>query len=244
MTKLNQIIAVEKGLKASANRKFTDLHRETMKTPLLSGIARTYQPKDDDGDQLPSESTLVQTNIEDLLSEAAGTLTELFDVTLTKEAANQKAKADVVVDGKTVVKDAPVSYLLFLEKQLIDLQKFVSSLPVLDPAERWSKDSNANAWATEPTRTVRTKKVPRNHVKAEATNNHPAQVELFHEDVIVGTWTTVKYSGAIEKSRANELADRVTKLLTAVKFAREEANSATINDVKTGSQIFDYLFKK
>lgn len=244
MTKLNQIIAVEKGLKASANRKFTDIHRETTKTPLLSGIARTYQPKDDDGDQLPSESTLVQTNIEDLLTEAADTLTELFDVTLTKEVANQKAKANVVVDGKTIVKDAPVSYLLFLEKQLIDLQKFVSSLPVLDPAERWSKDSNANAWATEPTRTVRSKKVPRNHVKAEATDRHPAQVELFHEDVIVGTWTTVKYSGAIEKSRANELSDRVSKLLTAVKFAREEANSADISDEKTGSEVFDYLFAK
>lgn len=244
MTKLNQIVAVEKGIKSKSHRELTDIYREVGKTPLLSGISRTYQPKDDDGDQLPAESTLVQTNVEDLLENAATALIDLFDVTYTKETANQTAKADVVVDGKTIVKDAPVTYLLFLEKQLIELNTLVSKLPVLDPSERWNKDTNANAWATEPTRTVRTKKVPRNHVKAEATDRHPAQVELFHEDVIVGTWTTVKYSGAIEKSRANELLERVDKLSTAVKFAREEANSATITDKKTGDKVFDYLFAK
>ena len=45
--------------------------------------------------------------------------------------------------------------------------------------------------------TLRTKKVPRNHVKAEATEKHPAQVEVYYEDVAVGYWTTVKFSGAL-----------------------------------------------
>lgn len=71
-------------------------------------------------------------------------------------------------------------------------------------------------------RTVRTKKVPRNHVKAEATDKHPAQVDVYYEDVPVGYWTTVKFSGALPARRVNELLDRVEKLQQAVKFAREE----------------------
>lgn len=243
MTKLNQIVAVEKGEKARALAEETALHREVQKTPLLSGISRTYQPKDDDGDQLPAEKTRVQVNAEDVLDKLAVTLTNLFDVTLTKENANTKANADVVVDGKTLIKAAPVTYLLFLEKQLINLRTFVAKLPVLDPAETWTKDSNTGAWATEPTQTVKTKKVPKNWVKAPATDKHPAQVEIFHEDVIQGTWTTVKFSGALPQTRVAELTERVDALIKAVKFAREEANNTEVDDTKAAKAVFDYLLK-
>ena len=64
----------------------------------------------------------------------------------------------------------------------------------IDAAEAWSFNDSADCWSTEPVRTLRTKKVPRNHVKAEATEKHPAQVEMYFEDVLVGNWTTVKYS--------------------------------------------------
>lgn len=245
MTKLNQIVAVEKGEKARALAEETALHREVQKTPLLSGISRTYQPKDDDGDQLPSERTRVQVNAEDVLEKLSTTLTNLFDVTLTKEVANTKATADVVVDGKTVLKSAPVTYLLFLEKQLINLRTFVAKLPVLDPSESWSKDSNTGAWQTEPSQTVKTKKVPKNWVKAEATDRHPAQVEIFHEDVIQGTWTTVKFSGALPQTRVDVLTDRVDALIKAVKFAREEANNTEVDDnTKAAKSVFDYLLAK
>jgi antitoxin component of RelBE/YafQ-DinJ toxin-antitoxin module len=243
MTKLNQIVAVEKGEKARALTEETVLHREVQKTPLLAGISRTYKPKDDDGDQLPAESTRVQVNAEDILEKLGKTLTNLFDITLTKEVANTKATADVVVDGKTLIKGAPVTYLLFLEKQLINLRTFVAKLPILDPAENWTKDPNTGAWATDPTQTVKTKKVPKNWVKAEATDRHPAQVEIFHEDVIQGTWTTVKFSGALPQTRVAELAERVDALIKAVKFAREEANNADVDDTKAAKAVFDYLLK-
>jgi hypothetical protein len=89
---------------------------------------------------------------------------------------------------------------------------------------------------------VRTKKVPRNHVKAEATEKHPAQVEVYHEDVVVGYWRTVKFSGALPAQRVNELLERVEKLQAAVKFAREDANGTEVTDQKPGKKVFDYLF--
>lgn len=242
MPKLNQIIAIEKGIKSQSLRDLTDAHKTLQKGALLSGISRTYRPKDEEGEQFPPESTKVQVNAETVLQDTSALLTELFDITATKDWANNKASADVVVDGQTILTDVPVTYLLFLEKQLADLHTFVKKLPSLDAAETWTYDSSADCFATEPIQTLKTKKVPRNHVKAEATEHHPAQVEVYYEDVVIGTWRTVKFSGALPAKRINELLTRVQKLQHAVKFAREEANGAEVEEQKVGKRVFDFLF--
>jgi hypothetical protein len=242
MTKLNQIIAVEKGVKSGTLRDLTNAHHDLQKPALLAGISRTYQPKDEEGEQLPPESTRVQVKADEVIRRTASIMTRLFDVTATKDWANCTAKADVTVDGETILRDVPVSYLLFLEKQLTDLHTFVKKLPVLDASESWAFDESADCWRTEPVRTIRTRKVPRNHVKAEATDKHPAQVEVYYEDVAIGYWTTVKFSGSLPARRVNELVDRVERLQRAVKFAREEANGAEVTDQRTGDAVFRYLF--
>lgn len=241
-TKLNQLIAIESGLKTTSKKGVTVLYRDLDRSQLFTGISRVYTPKDEDGDRLPSESTLVQKTAEATLFELGHTLARLFDVTLTKETANAKAKADVVVDGKVLLESVPVTYLLFLEKQLVDINTFVAALPTLDPAQSWLRDENIGAFVTAPTQTVRTKKVPRNHVLAEATDKHPAQVNLWHEDVIVGTWTKIDVSGAVSSTRKAELLERVSKLTAAVKFAREAANSIEVIDVSSSNKVFGYLF--
>lgn len=242
MSKLNQLVAVEQGTKAKAKDAVTSLYHKVQKTALFTGISRTYKPKDDDGDRLPSESTLVQVNVKDVLKGVENSLTRLFDVTLTKEVGNTNAVGDLVIDGETIVSDLPVTYLLFLEKQLVDIRSFVSKLPTLDSAFRWEYDSNDGVWKNTAVETTRTKKTPRNWVKAEATDKHPAQVEVFYEDLIVGTWTKVDTSGAIPSTRKAELLERVDKLITAVKFAREQANSLEVTDEKVADSIFGYLF--
>ncbi|MFF0576094.1 DUF7873 family protein [Streptosporangium saharense] len=241
MTKLNQILAVEKGVKSDVQRKVTDAYHTVQKTPLLSGISRSYQPIDDEGEQLPPESTRVQVQAESVLKEVGASLTRLFDVTATKDWANCAAKADVRIDGDALLADVPVTYLLFLEKQLTDLHTFIAKLPTLDPSETWALDGNTDTWRTEPVKTTRTKKVPRNHVLAEATDKHPAQVQVYNEDVVVGYWTKVTFSGALPQRRVNELLTRVQKLQDAVKYAREEANGTEITDQRIGEKVFAYL---
>lgn len=118
MTKLNQLIAVEKSVKSKSFQDLTEAHRAVQKATLLSGISRVYQPKDEEGEQLPPESTRVQVKAEEVLRDIAATLTRLFDVTATKDWANLHARADVTVDGRTLLRDVPVTYLLFVEKQL------------------------------------------------------------------------------------------------------------------------------
>jgi hypothetical protein len=84
--------------------------------------------------------------------------------------------------------------------------------------------------------------VPKNHVKYEATKEHPAQVEMYMEDVWVGTWTTTKFSGAIPAAVRNAMLERMRKLLDAVKTAREEANNLEVRPVKVGAALLGYIF--
>jgi hypothetical protein len=241
MPKLNQIIAVEKGIKSRSFQELTEAHHALQKPTLLSGISRTYRPKDEEGEQLPPESTRVQAKAEEVLRETAAILTKLFDVTAIKDLANCVAKADVLIDGRAILKNVPITYLLFLEKQLVDVHTFVRKLPVLDASESWEFDASADCWATDAVQTVRTKKIPRNHVKAEATEKHPAQVDVYYEDVTVGYWRTLKFSGAMPAKRVNELLERVEKLQQAVKFAREEANNIETTEQKIGEALFGYI---
>lgn len=243
MTQLNQLVAIEKTVKSTGERALTDAyHAVQVKNP-LAGISRTYEPKNDDGDELPPESTLVQQTVDQIVAGMSADWTRMLDVTFTKETANTTAKADIVVDGETIAKDVPVTYLLFLERKANDLGTLVKEMPTLDAAEEWEKDPATDTWVTKPSQTVRTKKVPRNWVKAEATDKHPAQVEMYHEDVNVGTWTTRKFSGAIPMARKIELTQRVTKLSQAIKFAREQANSIAVTDRKIGEKFTSYVFK-
>ncbi len=240
--KLNQVIAIEKGTKSRSLQDLTEAHHTLQKPALQAGISRTYRPKDEEGEQFPPESTRVQIKAEDVIRKTSEVLTKLFDVVATKDWANCSAKADVIVDGNVLLSQIPATYLLFLEKQLVDLHTFIKKLPILDASEAWTFDPSADYWATEPMQTTKTKKIPRNHVKAEATEKHPAQVEVYYEDVVVGTWRTTKFSGALPASRVNELLNRVEKLQEAVKFAREEANNMEVTEQKMGAKVFHYLF--
>ena len=241
MARLNQIIAIEKGIKSKSIQELAEAQKAIAKPALLAGISRTYRPKDEEGEQLPPESKKVQVKAEEILRQTTEILTKLFDITATKDWTNCRARADVTVEGQTLLSQVPVSYLLFLEKQLVDLQAFLKKLPILEASETWTFDASADCWATEPLQTLKTFKMPRNHVKAEATEHHPAQVEVYYEDVTVGYWRTVKFSGALPAQRVNELLERLDKLQQAVKFAREEANNTEVEEQRIGQRIFQYL---
>lgn len=243
MAKLNQIIAVANGRKGKTQKALTEVYHKCQKPTMFEGINRTYKPDADDGETFPPENKNVQYTVTDALKEAQETLTELFDVVATQDWANCLAKADVVVDGQTILTAVPVTYLLFLEKQLTDIGTFVQKLPTLDPAETWSFNEANASYSSAPARTTKSKKVMRNHVKAQATEHHPAQVDTYTEDVKVGEWSTIKFSGAIPSTRRNELLERVARLSDAVKYAREQANGTEVQDISVGSPVFKYLFR-
>lgn len=242
MTKQNQIIAIEKGVKTRAEKVLTDVHHKLQRHELMSGLSRVYHPNDDEGERLPPEGKLLQVRVSEQIERVRVILEELFNVTATKSWTNTVAAADVVVDGAVLVKGAPVDYLLFLEKQLVNLATFVEKLPMLDPSETWVWSSQTGCYASVKTSTIRSKKVPRNHVKFEGDANHPPQVDVFTEDMQIGTWTVEKFSGALPYDEVQSMMDRVVRLRTAVKQAREEANAVETVKESPAERVLAYIF--
>ena len=242
MAKLNQVIAVEKGVKSRVFGSLSEIYKKFQKATLFSGMSRQYQKKDEEGEDYPSENTRVQASATQLLDDVKIAMSELLNITAQKDWANCHAKADIVVDGTVLLEQVPSTYLLFLEKQLNDLKDELAKIPELDPAHAWNFDAAANLYKADPTVTSKTRKVPKVIVKYDATEHHPAQTELIHTDEVVGTWKTVLQSGAMPPFQKKELQERVKKLIQAVKFAREEANGALAPKQEIAEALFSYLF--
>jgi hypothetical protein len=242
MAKLNQILAIEKGIKTRVYGDFTELHQATQKPALMNGFHKAYQTRDEDGEQYPAESQRVQHQASEVLDRVAHGLTELFDITAVKDWSNCTAKADVILDGKPLLKDVPATFLLFPREALNDLHTFVAKMSELDPGAEWAIDPSTGLYKTDQIVTQRTKKVQRPITLYEATKEHPAQTQLITEDVVAGTWVTVKYSGAMPAPRKKQVLARIERLSNAVKFAREQANAAEAADKKLGKEVFEYLF--
>lgn len=241
MSKLNQVIAIEKGVKQKNNDVGSELYKAAQKPALFNGFTKKYKPLDDTGEQYAPENMKVQMSVKQILKENARVLTDLLDITATKDFANCKAKANVVVDGVTLVENAPATYLLFLEKQLTDLHTLAAALPVLDNSEEWKLDANADLFKTEPTQTHKTKKVEKALVLYDATDKHPAQVKSVVDDQTVGHWETVKISGAMPLPEKTALVEKIEKLQKAVKFAREEANTTVADAQKIGDKLLAWI---
>jgi hypothetical protein len=243
MAKLNQILAIEKGKKTQLHREITELHRATQKNQLMTGHHKTFAPREDGGETFPDDRQHVQHRATEVIEQVTERLTSLLDVTATKDWANCSARADVVVDGDVFLADVPVTYLLFLEKELGDLHTFVSKVVELDPAEQWTLDPNSGLFRSEPVTTHKTKKVQRAVVLYDATEHHPAQTQLITDDVVIGHWTTVKFSGALPRPDKKRMLDRIGKLQDAVKFARVQANSMEAEEKRMGAKVLSFIFK-
>lgn len=245
MTKLNQVIAVEKGVKARAHGVISELYKIVQKPDLFNGLRRTYLKKDDEGEDLPSEKKHIQFRIKDVIGSLRVSQSELFDVTAQKDIANVGAKAAVIVDGVEILPELPVTTLLFLEKQVTDLRSFVEAIPVLDFGENWDLDENSGLYKAEPVQTHRTKKSVRPIVLYDATDKHPAQTQLITDDIIAGFWSTVRQSAAMPRPEKEKIVERVEKLLIAIKEARERANDTDASKKPAvGSAVFGYLFNE
>jgi hypothetical protein len=241
---LHQLLAVRDGARSVAERARNAAYHTIQKNEPLSGIQRTHEKRFEEDAALPGEYKRVQVVAEQVVAEFTRALTRLLDVTAAVDYTNQQATADVVLpDGTVLVHEAPAPYLIFLEKNLTDVRTFIDKLPVLDPAIEWREPlAPGEPWRSVELRTTSTKKILRNHVKAEATPQHPAQVEMYGEDTISGWWTTVKLSGALPAATIAGMRERVDILIEAVKVARGAANMESVTDPKPGAAILRYVF--
>lgn len=254
--KLHQILAVNKGVKSKEYGNITKLHKEMQKSDLITGLQRRFRPREDaTGDsnidnfsEYPDEDKKIQLKIEDVISEVQEKFASIWNSEATKDFANARAVADIVLDAdtdkpETLCKSVPVSHLLYLEKQLTDLFTFVNNLPVLSTDHNWEYDDQHSHFRSNVIKTLKSKKVQRPIEMAPATKEHPAQVQLVTDDVPVGVWETTHFSAAIASDRKEAMKKNVLRLQKAVKYAREKANADTeAPAIKIGSALLNVVF--
>lgn len=243
---LGQVVAIEKDVRQSTARQLTNAHHALQKPAMLEGISREYQPRidpEDGGEQLPPEHQRVQATVAEMIAGTREALSRLFDVTAARDFTNASgdAVADVQVGDTVLIVAAPVPYLLWLEKQLTDLETFARKLPTHDPATDWTLEEPRGVYRATPVQTARSTQVPRANVIVPATERHPAQVQQYAENVMVGTWTTTKKTGAIPVAEQAALVQRIQALQRAVHLAREEANRVEAIEPAIGARVLQYL---
>ncbi len=243
MPKLNQIVAIVSGQKSEAEKLLTEIYHAFQKADLFTGHTRVYIRKNaDDTDSKPPDSKQPQQSVAALYARASTVMTKMIDNVATQDWANCSAKADVKVDGVTVLEAVPVTHLLFLEHKLGDLKAFVDKMPTRDPAEEWHENEESNSFSTDPVRTEVTKKTQVPIVLYDATKEHPAQCQMITKDEVVGYWDTKRFSTAVSSRDKEIMTQRIVKLTEGVKVAREEANSIMADRKEVGAKLLEHIF--
>ncbi len=242
MKKLNQVLAIEKSLKGRVATKVSELGTIAQKEELLTGFNKKYEPLVDGGAKRQPETKRVQSTSRDIFQQLSKLVGELITTTALKDTANCSATADVRVNGEVILAKVPATHLLFLDKQLTELHNFVQRTAELSQDTAWTYDPNTGYFRSEEitTRVQEKEQVPL--VLTEATEHHPAQVTMVSKTIDVGTWNTVRLSGALPRPAKLEILDKINILQNAVKEALEEANSVPVPEVNFGSKVMDYLF--
>ncbi len=250
--RIHQLLAVISGLNTETDAAGARLGQVAGTPDLFSGMEKTSRAASESADPkaprrrvTPPKITKVRCTAVQVLSDAQKLLSRKWDTALTLDTAQGAAKADVTVDGVTVMADVPVRHLVYLEGELAKLQQIVAALPVLDGVQDWTDENTPpGQWRTRAPREGELKeKIPGRFVLYEATKEHPAQVQRLDTDEVVEYTSTVNYSGALPAPRKSALLERLSDLRTAVKMAREEANSAVVTSRSEGAEIFTWLLR-
>lgn len=196
MAKLHEALAVEGNLEGLAKKVLAEaVGTFTKRTDHFTGFHKTLQMDEEGAMGVPDESKELTTTVGDKLDYLEKHLVKYWDCVLQKEATNQVAKSDIVVDGEVLANDVPATFLLGMETKLKNLREVYSFIPTLQPGVAWEKDESQNdqgrVWkASQPQEKIKTKRVSKSQVLYEATEHHPAQIDKWEEQERVGVFVT------------------------------------------------------
>ena len=239
--KLHELLSIEPDLRIEAE-KISGEVRETLSDPKrVTGFIRTFRPLVDDEDPEPDERVEMVATVQGELDRFNTSMSRFIDSAVSKEVTNTVAKTSLEISGMLI--DLPATALLNLENRLAEIRKVYVAIPTLDPAEIWHYDEGLEVHVSDVRKTFKTRKVPKTHVAYEATKEHPAQVQVFHEDIRVGERETILHSGAVTLARKREFLSRIDDLSKIVKQARQRANDIEVKEVEVADLIFAVIHK-
>jgi len=242
---LGEVVAIEKAARQSANKSTAKVLADIQRAAAVTGFSQVYVPDvyDPSGrNDKPPKGDRLQVRSEEMLAELARLLTPAWDLTAAKDYANTHAVADVIVDDVVILHDVPVTYLLSLEHQLVEVIDFFRSLLVRDPAKEWEWDEDDKSFRTpEPEIRLSEEKGQKSLVLLEPTQWQAGQAIPVPDNKREGKWEITYFSGAVSRQRKIELIERSEAVKAAVKQARERANRAHADHQDVGDPLFRFM---
>lgn len=247
MAKLHELLAVEGNLKGQADKTRGDLSATFEKKRHLFTEKRvTFTPNTEGATAVTEEQLDLQSTVRKELGWLSGIWSKAIDAGFQVDDANTQARADVLLDDGTIVlRNVPATALLQLEKRMNEAHELVAQIPTLDPAKGYKLDTDRgkDIYRARDDERVRTKKEVKVIVGAEATKEHPAQVQYINVDVPAGIIQTQEWSGLITPSEKASMFERVETLRRAIKQARSRANEQTVNvEATVGDTLLKFVF--
>lgn len=249
MSKLHELLAVESNLSTQSNKTRTELTATFHnKRHLYEEKLVTFTPNTDGAKAVTESQSDIQSTVAKEIDWLCGFMAKSWDVAHQVDVANTLAKADVVAeDGEILLKDVPATSLLQLEKRILEVQEFAQAIPTLDPAKGFRVDDQrgGGVYQARSVTKSRTKKVPQVLELAPATDKHPRQTQVYHEDIPVGTVQEQEWSAMITPALKAEILNNCDVLMRAVRKARAKANEVDLDVTgnKIGKKLLDFIFK-
>lgn len=252
MAKLHEILAVEGDKEGYFKKSIPEMiNLFKNKVNQFHGHTRTLQligedtPEKLQAEQAEADFLKIMTTVPGELGYLASVFNNYVDVVYQKDEANQRARADIIVDGLVIAADVPATTLLGLENKLKQLRTVVDEIPTLQPGVNWVLDPAQGDYIyrdSHPEIRTKTKKTFDYKVIVPPTDKHPAQIDKYESTQDVGYFTKIRWSGCVSVARKSTYLERVDKLIQAVKQARQRANEVEVNtEKKVGFFLTKYI---
>jgi|PlaIllAssembly_1097288.scaffolds.fasta_scaffold00061_11 hypothetical protein len=246
--KLHEVLAVESDLAAAAEKIMAEtIVTFTKKEDHFHAHHKRLEMFDEARKQeeagAETAKQLVDT-VPSKLDYTAQALAKYWNVVAQKECTNQMAKADVVIDNVTVLADMPATFLLGMETKLKKLRAVLEAVPTHAPGVDWvpDPDTGRDVYKSKTPQVARREEKDFDfRVLYEATKEHPAQIEKWNANRVVGTYYTTSWTSTISPAQKSELLERCDTLIRAVKKARMRANETEVVKVSPGKALMDFV---
>jgi len=247
MSKMHELLAVENDVLGLAN-KVIDESSNTFRnkaSEFYMGQNKTYKPNvDNDTDLVPPVNKEIIDTVISKLKYTFSKVAAEYDLLLQKEATNQKAVADLVIDGKVVSTDVPVNFLLTLERRLEKIRTLVAEAPTLPNGPKWipAPQLGEGYYQLEKAQiTYRTKNDVEFVIAHPATKEHRAEIKEVKKVTTIGQYDEMLYDSRMTSHDKAVILERVDTIIKEVRKSVRRANQLDVVERAIGSKVFEYV---
>jgi len=208
------------------SKSLTMLDQEDPKSKVIEAQNRSEKP--------------VTTTVAETLEYAFDLFARNEDTQLLKNLGNAEARGTIYLHGAVLAADVPVDSLLGIESRLQEVKQLLLAMPTLDATKHWDRADHIGEYVWEikyPEESAKTAKTAKAVTLSPATKEHPANVQLVHEDVPVGKFTTIARSGECTAAEKAEAIKNIDLIITEVKRARVRTNEIEVKVATIGDKL-------